>query len=54
MKYTEEQKDKLKSKNEEKFRVQFCIESRVKNQYPIKVEVKDGFYIIESQFNTVN
>lgn len=53
MKYTTEQKDKLRTKNKEKFRVQFCIESRIKNQYPIKVEVKDGFYIIESQFNTV-
>lgn len=54
MKYTKEQKDKLRAKNKEKFRVQFCIENRVKNQYPIKVEVKDGFYIIESQFNTVD
>jgi hypothetical protein len=53
MKYTKEQKEKLKLKNKEKFRVKFCIESRVKNQGPINVEVIDGFYIIESQFNTV-
>lgn len=51
MKYNQEQKDKLRTRNKEKFRVQFCIESRVKNQYPVKVEVKDGFYIVESILN---
>jgi len=53
MKYTKEQKEKLKLKNKEKLRVNFCIESSVKNQYPITVEVKDGYYIIESNFNAV-
>lgn len=51
MKYTKEQKDKLRTINKEKFRVQFCIESRVKNQYPVKVEIKDSFYIVESILN---
>jgi len=51
MKYSTEQKEKLKRRNKEKFRVQFSIENRIKNNYPITVEVKDGFYIIESRLS---
>lgn len=51
MKYTPEQKEELKVKKKEKFCVQFCIETRIKNQYPIKVEFKDGFFIVDSKMN---
>lgn len=53
MKYTAEQKEKLLTINKEKFCVQFCIENRVKNNYPIKVEYIDGYFIVESKLNTM-
>lgn len=53
MKYTEEQKKRLKIRNKEKFRVQFNIENRIKNNYPIAVKVECGYYIIESKMNTL-
>jgi len=51
MKYTQEQKDKLAKKGKDKFRVQFDIENRVKNEFPITVTLEYGYYIIESKMN---
>jgi len=53
MKYTEEQKQRLRKRGKEKFRVQFNLENRVKNNYPIKVIVESGYYIIESKMNSL-
>lgn len=53
MKYTTEQKEKLRKTNKEHFRVKFCIKNRLKNNYPISVELIEGFFVIESRLNTM-
>jgi len=51
MKYTESQVKILKESKIERFRLKFNIENKIKNNYPIEVEVIDGYYIIPSRLN---
>ena len=54
MKYTESQKIVLKESKKERFKLKFHIENKVKNNYPIEVELVDGYYIIPSRLNTTD
>lgn len=54
MKYTNAQKRILKESKKERFKLKFHIENKVKNNYPIEVEVIDGYYIIPSRLNTTD
>ena len=54
MKYTESQKIVLKESKKERFKLKLHIENKVKNNYPIEVELVDGYYIIPSRLNTTD
>jgi len=54
MKYTKSQVKILKESKIEIFRLKFNIENKIKNNYPIEVEVIDGYYIIPSRLNTTD
>lgn len=49
MKYTPEQKLKAKLRNKESLIFQAFRHSEVEKNFPIKVEVKNEFYVIESK-----
>ncbi len=53
MKLTEQQKEKHLKKDRQKSNLRFFIENRIKNNYPIQVEVINGFYVIESKLSTL-
>jgi hypothetical protein len=51
MKYTQEQRYRAIQRDKSLHRQKVKKEKRIKQSYPIEVELKDGYYIIESKMN---
>lgn len=51
MKYNEQQKFKVKQQKKSIQRHDVFKEIKIKKSFPITVEIKNGYYIIESKMN---
>jgi hypothetical protein len=51
MKYTSEQRYRAIQREKSLHHQKVKKENRIKQSYPIEVELKDGYYIIESKLN---
>ena len=51
MKYSENQKYRVIQRKKSLNNLQVIQEFKLKRNFPIEVEIKDGFYIIESRMN---